>query len=108
MIYVLVVAAPGILTLYLSLRTLINVLRYREASLGLFFSNLQEITFLIKLFAFSMFLFAATRFMDILDIFFRLPMNDTIVASILWCVNLVLVYIFYRIARMTEPHEQII
>ncbi|MDI6841654.1 MAG: hypothetical protein GX212_06670 [Methanothermobacter wolfeii] len=94
---------PPLLVFYFSLRTLINILRFREASLGLFLSKLKESTSMIGLLALSMLLFSITRIMDIIDMVIDLPMNDTIIAALIWSVSIILAMVFYRMSRITSP-----
>ncbi|ADL58476.1 hypothetical protein [Methanothermobacter marburgensis] len=97
---------PPILTLYFAARILFNNLRYSEAALGMLFSNINETTFLLRVFAVSMIFFSATRVMDLIDLFHPIPWNDEIIASIIWLVDIVLVYVFYRVAATTAPKEK--
>lgn len=97
---------PPILTLYFAARILLNNLRYGEAALGMLFSNINETTLLLRVFAVSMILFSATRVMDLIDFFHPIPWNDEIIAAIIWVVDIVLVYVFYRVAATTAPKEK--
>ncbi|MGB9837629.1 hypothetical protein [Methanothermobacter sp.] len=97
---------PPILTLYFALRILLNNLRYSEAALGMLFSNINETTLLLRVFAVSMILFSTTRVMDLIDLLYPIPWNDEIVAATIWVVDIILVYVFYRVAATTAPREK--
>ena len=101
-----IIMIPPILTLYFSARILLNNLRYDEAALGMLFSNMDETALLISVFAVSMIVFSATRVMDLIDLFWPIPGNDEIIAALIWLIDIVLVYIFYRVATLTVPGEK--
>ncbi|WP_191216534.1 hypothetical protein [Methanothermobacter sp. THM-1] len=58
---------------------------------------------MIGLLALSMLLFSITRIMDIIDMVIDLPMNDTIIAAVIWSVSIILAIIFHRMSRITSP-----
>lgn len=58
---------------------------------------------MIGLLALSMLLFSITRIMDIIDMVIDLPMNDTIIAALIWSVSIILAMVFYRMSRITSP-----
>ena len=101
-----IIMIPPILTLYFSARILLNNLRYDEAFLGMLFSKMDETAILISVFAVSMIVFSATRVMDLIDLFWPIPGNDEIIAAMIWLVDLIFVYIFYRVATLTVPGEK--
>ncbi|REE28851.1 MULTISPECIES: hypothetical protein [Methanothermobacter] len=101
-----IIMIPPLLTLYFSGRVLLNNMRYDAAFLGMLFSSLDETALLISVFAVSMIVFSATRVMDLIDLFWPIPGNDEIIAALTWLVDIVLVYIFYRVATMTVPREK--
>lgn len=90
--------------LYFPLKLFINLLRYKEAALGLIFTNLNQSITAFKIFAIAVLIFALGRLVDIFNViepsFYVLIDNLTTILYL--TTTVLLIYAFYKLSTIAK------
>ena len=82
-----------------------NLLKYRQAALGLIFTRLNDSVIVFKLIAVAVLIFAVGRLIDLLNI---VPLSLTIdnLATVLYLItDLLLIISFYKLIKITKVNK---
>lgn len=110
MIDIIIAAIIIILTftgLYLPLRIFLNLLKYKEAALGLIFNKLEESIKVFKIYAVAGLIFSIGRLLDLINIFSASSTVDDLATVLNLTTVIFLIYAFYKLLGIIkiEPHN---
>ncbi|HMK54287.1 MAG TPA: hypothetical protein VK444_05840 [Methanobacteriaceae archaeon] len=90
--------------LYFPLKLFLNLLKYKEAALGLIFTNLDESIFSFKIFAIAVLIFAIGRLLDVFNAiqpsFYVLI--DNVTTLLYFTTDVLLIYAFYKLSVIAD------
>jgi len=93
----LIILILTLLTLYFPIVIYLNLRKYKEASLGLIFSNLESSIIAFKVLGLAVLIFAIGRIIDLLNLISFSSLVD-ILATLLYLVtDILLIYAFYKL-----------
>lgn len=96
-------------TLYFPLRIFINLLKYKEAALGLIFTHLDESILSFKIYAVAILIFALSRLLDLLNVTYPSRIYDFVdnVTTLLYLIiNILLIYAFYKLSVIMKIDKE--
>lgn len=95
-------------TIYFPLKIFLNLLKYREAALGLIFTNLNQSILAFKIFAIAVLIFAISKLMDFFNIIYPwyFDLIDTITTLLYLVVNILLIVAFYKLSTAMKVDEK--
>lgn len=87
-------------TLYFPLKIFLNLVKYKEAALGLIFTHLNQSIVSFKIFAVAVLIFALSRLIDLFNIIYPLFFEfiDNITTILYLVVNILLIVAFYKLS----------
>ena len=94
-------------TFYFPLRIYLNLLKYKEASLGLIFTNLDSSIMVFKIYAIAVFIFAISRLLDLFNLISNYSSIDNLATLLNIITNLLLIYAFYKLLVIIQIDESI-
>jgi hypothetical protein len=92
-------------TFYYPLRIYLNLLKYKEASLGLIFTNLDRSIKVFKIYAVAVLIFAISRFLDLFNLISNSSSIDNLATLLNIITNLLLIYAFYKLLVIIQIDE---
>jgi hypothetical protein len=93
----LIILLLTLLTLYFPIVIYLNLRKYKEASLGLIFSNLESSIIAFKFLGLAVLIFAIGRIIDLLNLI-SFSSSVDILATLLYLVtDILLIYAFYKL-----------
>lgn len=87
---------------YLPLRIFYNLLKYKEAALGLIFNKLDESITTFKIYAIAGLIFSIGRLLDIINIVSASSTVDDLATVLNLTTVIVLIYAFYRLVGIIK------
>jgi hypothetical protein len=92
--------------LYFPLKIFFNLLKYKEAALGLIFTKLAESILAFKIYAIAVLIFAIGRLLDLLNIVSSYSSLDDLVTGLNLITTIMLIYAFYKLFRIMKIDKQ--
>ena len=93
----LIILVLTLLTLYFPVVIYLNLRKYKEASLGLIFSNLESSIIAFKVLGVAVLIFAIGRIIDLLNLI-SFSSSVDILATLLYLItDILLIYAFYKL-----------
>ncbi|MBZ2166803.1 hypothetical protein [Methanobacterium spitsbergense] len=92
-------------TFYFPLRIYLNLLKYKEASLGLIFTNLDSNINVFKIYAIAVLIFAISRFLDLFNLISNYSSIDNLATLLNIITNVLLIYAFYKLLVIIQIDE---
>jgi hypothetical protein len=93
----LIILVLTLLTLYFPIVIYLNLRKYKEASLGLIFSNLESSIIAFKVLGVAVLIFAIGRIVDLLNLI-SFSSSVDILATLLYLItDILLIYAFYKL-----------
>ncbi len=92
-------------TFYFPLRIYLNLLKYKEASLGLIFTNLDSSIKVFKIYAVAVLIFAISRFLDLFNLISNYSSIDNLATLLNIITNVLLIYAFYKLLVIIQIDE---
>ncbi|MDO8869593.1 MAG: hypothetical protein Q7V10_02465 [Methanobacteriaceae archaeon] len=91
-----------LLNFYFVIRLYLNIIRYREAALGLIFTHKDQSIMAFKILGAGIFILAISRFLDVYNYSnSNLIISDVATAMVL-LTNVLLIYVFYKLWIITD------
>lgn len=94
--------------LYFPLKIFFNLLKHKEASLGLIFTNLDQSIVSFKIYAVAVLIFAISRLLDVFNAiqpsFYVIIDNLTTILYLI--TNVLLIYAFYKLSGIVRIGEE--
>jgi hypothetical protein len=87
---------------YFPLRIYLNLLKYKEAALGLFFTNLEESILTFKIYAIAVLIFAIGRLLDLFNLIPSSALIDNLATFLYLITDILLIYSFYKLLVITR------
>ncbi len=94
-------------TFYFPLRIYLNLLKYKEASLGLIFTNLDSSIMVFKIYAIAVLIFAISRLLDLFNLISNYSSIDNLATLLNIITNVLLIYAFYKLLVIIQIDESI-
>lgn len=82
-----------------------NLLKYKEASLGLIFTNLDSSINVFKIYAIAVLIFAISRFLDLFNLISNYSSIDNLATLLNIITNVLLIYAFYKLLVIIQIDE---
>ena len=92
-------------TFYFPLRIYLNLLKYKEASLGLIFTNLNSSIMVFKIYTIAVLIFAISRFLDLFNLISNYSSIDNLATLLNIITNVLLIYAFYKLLVIIQIDE---
>ena len=92
-------------TFYFPLKIYLNLLKYKEASLGLIFTNLNRSIMVFKIYAVAVLIFAISRFLDLFNLISNSSSIDNLATLLNIITNVLLIYAFYKLLVIIQIDE---
>ena len=92
-------------TFYFPLRIYLNLLKYKEASLGLIFTNLDSSIMAFKIYAIAVLIFAISRLLDLFNLISNYSSIDNLATLLNIITNVLLIYAFYKLLVIIQIDE---
>lgn len=92
-------------TFYFPLRIYLNLLKYKEASLGLIFTNLDSSIMVFKIYAVAVLIFAISRFIDLFNLISNSFSIDNLATLLNIITNILLIFAFYKLLVIIRIDE---
>ena len=92
-------------TFYFPLRIYLNLLKYKEASLGLIFTNLDSSIMVFKIYAIAVLIFAISRLLDLFNLISNYSSIDNLATLLNIITNVLLIYAFYKLLVIIQIDE---
>lgn len=105
LIIVVLVLLLTILTLLFSLRIFLNILKFKEAALGMIFTNLDQSIFYFKIYALAISILAISRCLDVVNIYQFLVVSDLATAMVI-ITDVFLVVVFINLSKITNIKKE--
>jgi hypothetical protein len=84
-------------TFYFSLKIYINISKYKEAALGLIFTNLDGSIMAFKIYAVAVLIFAISRSLDFFNLISTSSAIDNLATALYLSTDFLLIYAFYKL-----------
>jgi hypothetical protein len=92
--------------LYFPLKIFYNLLKYKEAPLGLIFTKLAESILAFKIYAIAVLIFAIGRFLDLLNTVLSNSSIDDLATALYLITTIILIYAFYKLFHIMKIDKQ--
>ena len=103
----LIILILTLLTLYFPIIIYLNLRKYKEASLGLIFSNVESSIIAFKVLGLAVLIFAIGRIIDLLNLI-SFSSSVDILATLLYLVtDILLIYAFYKLLVIIRIRKSI-
>jgi hypothetical protein len=91
-----------LLNFYFVIRLYLNIIRYKEAALGLIFTHKDQSIMAFKIFGVSIFILALSRFFDVYNHSDANSLISDIATFMVLLTNILLIYVFYKLWIITD------
>ncbi len=91
-----------VLNFYFVIRLYLNIIRYREAALGLIFTRKDQSIMAFKILGASIFILAISRFLDLNNYLNINPLISDLATAMVLLTNVLLIYVFYKLWVITD------
>lgn len=102
----IIILVLTISTFVLTLRIYLNLLKYREAALGLIFTKLNESVMAFKLLAFAVLIFALGRLIDLFNLISASHFVDNFATVLYLITDLLLIISFYKLLKIMAVRKE--
>ncbi len=89
-------------TFYLTLRIYINLFKFKEAALGLIFTNIDGSILALKIYAVAILIFAIGRILDLINLISSSISIDNLATILYLITDILLIYAFYKLLVITR------
>jgi hypothetical protein len=87
---------------YFVIRLYLNIIRYKEAALGLIFTHKDQSIITFKIFGVGIFILALSRFFDVYNYSDANSLISDIATFMVLLTNILLIYVFYKLWIITD------
>ena len=91
-----------VMAFYFPVKIYWNLLKYKEAALGLIFTNLDKSITAFKIFAIAVLVFSIGRSVDLFNLIPSSPAIDNVATILYLITDLLLIYAFYKLSVITR------
>jgi hypothetical protein len=91
-----------VMAFYFPVKIYWNLLKYKEAALGLIFTNLDKSITAFKIFAIAVLVFSIGRSVDLFNLIPSSPTIDNVATILYLLTDLLLIYAFYKLSVITR------
>ncbi|MDO9044934.1 MAG: hypothetical protein Q7U35_06475 [Methanobacteriaceae archaeon] len=91
-----------LLNFYFVIRLYLNIIRYKEAALGLIFTHKHQSIMAFKIFGVGIFILAISRFLDVYNYSNINPLISDLATAMVLLTNVLLIYVFYKLWIITD------
>lgn len=102
----IIILVLTISTFVLTLRIYLNLLKYREAALGLIFTKLNESVMAFKILAFAVLIFALGRLIDLFNLISASHFVDNFATVLYLITDLLLIISFYKLLKIMAVRKE--
>lgn len=102
----IIILVLTISTFVLTLRIYLNLLKYREAALGLIFTKLNESVMAFKILAFAVLIFALGRLIDLFNLISASHSVDNFATVLYLITDLLLIISFYKLLKIMAVRKE--
>ena len=88
-------------TFYLTLRIYMNLFKFKEAALGLIFTNIEGSISALKVYAIAILIFAIGRILDLINLISSSISIDNLATILYLTTDILLIYAFYKLLLIT-------
>jgi hypothetical protein len=92
-------------TLVLTVKLYLNLLKYKEAALGLIFTQLSQSVMAFKLLAVAVLIFAIGRLIDLFNIISASHQVDNVATVLYLITDIILIISFYKLLAITTLNK---
>ena len=94
-------------TFYFPIKIYLNLLKYKEAALGLIFTNLGGSIMAFKIYAIAVLIFAIGRSLDLFNLISTSSIVDNLATVLYLTTDILLIYAFYKLLIIIRIDEGI-
>lgn len=98
----LIILILTFIAFYFPLKIYLNLLKNKEAALGLIFTQLDKSITAFKIYAIAVLIFAIGRSLDVFNLISSSSTIDNLVTIIYLITDLLLIYVFYKLSVITR------
>ncbi len=91
-----------LLNFYFVIRLYLNIIRYKEAALGLIFTRKDQSIMAFKILGAGIFILAISRFLDVNNYLNINPLISDLATAMVLFTNVLLIYVFYKLWVITD------
>jgi hypothetical protein len=91
-----------LLNFYFVIRLYLNIIRYKEAALGLIFTHKDQSIIAFKIFGVGIFILALSRFLDVYNYSEVNSLISDVATFMVMLTNILLIYVFYKLWIITD------
>jgi hypothetical protein len=91
-----------LLDFYFVIRLYLNIIRYKEAALGLIFTHKDQSIMAFKIFGVGIFILALSRFLDVYNFSEANYFISNTASFMVLITNALLIYVFYKLWVITD------
>ncbi|PKL66434.1 MAG: hypothetical protein CVV28_10545 [Methanobacteriales archaeon HGW-Methanobacteriales-1] len=91
-----------LLDFYFVIRLYLNIIRYKEAALGLIFTHKDQSIMAFKIFGVGIFILAISRFLDVYNYLNSNILISDVATAMVLLTNILLIYVFYKLWIITD------
>jgi hypothetical protein len=95
----------SVMAFYFPLKIYLNLLKYKEAALGLIFTKLDKSIMAFKIFAIAVLVFAIGRSVDLFNLIPSSSAIDNMATILYLTTDFLLIYAFYKLSVITRIDE---
>jgi hypothetical protein len=92
----------SVMAFYFPVKIYWNLSKYKEAALGLIFTNLDKSITAFKIFAIAVLVFSIGRSVDLFNLIPSSPAIDNVTTILYLLTDLLLIYAFYKLSVITR------
>ena len=89
-------------TFYLTLRIYMNLFKFKEAALGLIFTNIEGSILALKVYAIAILIFAIGRILDLINLISSSISIDNLATILYLITDILFIYAFYKLLLITR------
>jgi|BarGraIncu00222A_1022003.scaffolds.fasta_scaffold221962_1 hypothetical protein len=89
-------------TLYFAVKIYMNLLKFKEAALGLIFTNIDSSIRAFKIYAVAVLIFAIGRILDLFNLISSSISLDNLATILYLTTDILLIYAFYKLLVITR------
>jgi len=101
----LIILTLTFLAFYFPLKLYLNLVKYKEAALGLIFTKLDKSITAFKVYAVAILIFAIGRSIDVFNLISSSSSIDNLVTVLYLTTDILLIYSFYKIFVITRINK---